>query len=195
MKASEKIDVICFGREIGRLAWNQQRAETTFQYNPDYLTKDIYSQLIPETGFIKRIASPQVFRSLDRSSFRGLPSVFADSLPDEFGNKLFKTWLESQKNKKEISALEQLTYVAHRGMGALEYKPAKSMASRNSIRLNEVVSVLKEVLESKENISKLDIDESTLLTLYKIGTSAGGVRPKVLISENISSGRMIPRRH
>jgi serine/threonine-protein kinase HipA len=65
-------------------------------------------------------------------------------------------------------------------MGAFEYKPAKSMASRNSIRLNEVVSVLKEVLESKENISKLDIDESTLLTLYKIGTSAGGVRPKVL---------------
>jgi hypothetical protein len=39
MKVLEKIDVICFGREIGRLAWNQQRAETTFQYNPDYLTK------------------------------------------------------------------------------------------------------------------------------------------------------------
>jgi serine/threonine-protein kinase HipA len=119
--------------------------------------------------------------------------MFADSLPDAFGNIIFKKWLEmNNKSLKELSVLEQLAYVANRGMGALEYEPSKEIPAASSIDLNEVIGVLKQVLPSKGDSLQQQFNSEALLNIFKIGTSAGGARPKVLISENKDTGEILP---
>jgi serine/threonine-protein kinase HipA len=119
--------------------------------------------------------------------------MIADSLPDVFGNIIFKKWLESgNKQFNQISVIEQLAYVADRGMGALEYQPSKELPLSASIDLTEIISVLKQVLSAKDGQHESTLNHEALLNIFKIGSSAGGARPKILISEHKTSGEIIP---
>lgn len=192
MSKNNIINLFCFGQEIGRLGFDENQNKSFFQYSPEFLKDTNFLNLFPETGIIKRINQTQVFSTFNNETFRGLPPMIADSLPDIFGNIIFKKWLEStNKNFNQISVLEQLAYVADRGMGALEYKPSKEIPISTTIDLTEIIEVLKEVLSTKENVTASQIQSDALLTIFKIGTSAGGARPKILISENISTGEII----
>lgn len=173
-----------------RLDENLQKSY--FQYNPSFLEKSVYSQMFPETGILKRITSKQVFSQFNNDTFRGLPPMFADSLPDDFGNIIFKTWLENKNGNQRISVLEQLAYVSNRGMGALEYKPSQALKSTDSINLDEIIEVLKQVLHTKNESSQKTLDHESLLNIFKIGTSAGGARPKILISEHKQTKEITP---
>jgi len=94
-----------------------------------------------------------------------------------FGNIIFQEWLTARGIKK-VTPLEQLAYVANRGMGALEY-------------IDEVITILEKVLKLKEGTTGKDLSELSLLNIFKIGTSAGGARPKILISEHKETGEII----
>jgi len=119
--------------------------------------------------------------------------MIADSLPDVFGNIIFKKWMESgSKEFNQISVIEQLAYVADRGMGALEYRPSKELPQSSSIDLTEIITVLKEVLQAKDEQHESRLNHEALLNIFKIGSSAGGARPKILISEHKTSGEIIP---
>lgn len=193
MAKNDIIKVFCFDTEIGVLGWDENRAVSYFQYHPDFLESNKYFNLIPKTGIITRVKEVQVFKKFNGETFRGLPPIFADSLPDMFGNIIFKSWLESNnKNFENISVIEQLAYVSDRGMGALEYKPKKVIPKSNDIDIDEIVEVLKNVLEIKGKTSAEKLSHESLLNIFKIGTSAGGARPKILISESKSDGSIIP---
>ena len=193
MAKNDIIKVFCFDTEIGVLGWDENRAVSYFQYNPDFLASNKYFNLIPKTGIITRVKEVQVFKKFNGETFRGLPPIFADSLPDMFGNIIFKSWLESNnKNFENISVIEQLAYVSDRGMGALEYKPKKVIPKSTIINIEEIVEVLKNVLEIKGKTSAEKLTHESLLNIFKIGTSAGGARPKILISESKSDGSIIP---
>jgi serine/threonine-protein kinase HipA len=119
--------------------------------------------------------------------------MIADSLPDVFGNIIFKKWMESgSKEFNQISVIEQLAYVADRGMGALEYRPSMELPQSTSIDLTEIIAVLKEVLQAKDEQHESTLNHEALLNIFKIGSSAGGARPKILISEHKTSGEIIP---
>ncbi|RQO75576.1 type II toxin-antitoxin system HipA family toxin [Pedobacter sp. KBW06] len=191
MAKNNIIDLHCFGQEIGKIGFDENRSKSSFQYNPDYLKSGIYSNLFP--FILKKVAPVQVFGQFNNETFRGLPPAIADSLPDVFGNLIFKTWLESkQKDFKKISIIEQLAYVANRGMGALEYLPGKKIPIDATINIDEIVNVLKLVLENKQDTSSDRLDSTSLLNIFKIGSSAGGARPKILISENKKTHKIIP---
>lgn len=193
MAKNEIIGVFCFNNEIGRLGFDENQNKSSFQYNPEFLKSNQYLQLFPQTGIIKRIPQTQLFSQFNSETFRGLPPMISDSLPDMFGNIIFKKWLEtSNKNFKQISVIEQLAYVADRGMGALEYRPAKVIPQTATIDLNEIIHVLKEVLKTKQETNAPALNHETLLNIFKIGSSAGGARPKILISKNIQTGEIIP---
>jgi len=132
-----------------------------------------------------------LFSQFDGETFKGLPPQFADSLPDMFGSIIFKAWLDSKEESK-ISVLEQLAYIGDRGMGAIEYKPAIKLPTDTTIDLDEIISVLKEVLDLKNSASQKQLDNQALINIFKIGTSAGGARPKILISEHKKNGTVIP---
>jgi serine/threonine-protein kinase HipA len=193
MAKNEIITLFCFNQEIGRLGLDENLHKSSFQFHPEFLQSGQYLNLFPQTGILKRTTQTQVFSQFNNQTFRGIPPMIADSLPDMFGNIIFKKWLEnSNKNFNQISVLEQLAYVADRGMGALEYKPSKDLPISNSIDLNEIISVLKSVLSIKQQTSQLILNNEALLNIFKMGTSAGGARPKILISENKLTGEIIP---
>ncbi len=191
MAKNNIINVSLFGEEIGRIGQNEEEVNTSFQFNPEFLNSNKYLNLFPKTGIIKRVPQVQVFKNFNNKTFKGLPPQFADSLPDMFGSLIFKTWLDSKK-EKSISILEQLAYVANRGMGALEYKPSKEIPSNAAIDLNEIIEVLQEVLDLKRSAQQKIINTQALINIFKIGTSAGGARPKILISEHKENGNLIP---
>lgn len=185
------ITVWCFDKEIGKIGYEEDKRRSTFQFNPAFLDSGLYTLLFP--FIIKRTKTTQVFNSFNNEHFRGLPPMIADSLPDVFGNLIFKAWLEvSNKQFEKISILEQLTYVANRGMGALEFRPVKKLPNNTTINIEEIIRILKRVLKNKQETGGEQLSSSALLNVFKIGTSAGGARPKILISQHKVNGNIIP---
>ncbi len=193
MAKNEIINVFCFNNEIGRLGFDENQTKSSFQYNPEFLKTNKYLNFFPQTGIIKRTHHTQIFTRFNNETFRGLPPMISDSLPDMFGNIIFKKWLEASSNNfKQISVIEQLAYVADRGMGALEYRPSKTIPQATTIDLTEITHVLKEVLANKHDTTATKLNHQALINIFKIGSSAGGARPKILISENSETGEIIP---
>jgi len=185
------IDVILFDKEIGKLGYDVNKKVSYFQYNPNFLESNTYTNIFPY--ILKRIKPVQVFNTFEGDTFRGLPPMIADSLPDLFGNIIFKEWFDAKyKSSKKITPLEQLTYVSNRGMGALEYRPMADIPITSTIDINEIVNVLQKVLDLKHETHAETLNEKALLNIFKIGTSAGGARPKILISEHKKTGEIIP---
>jgi serine/threonine-protein kinase HipA len=191
MAKNNHISVYIFDKEVGKIGYDENRNASFFQYHSAFLNDDTYLNLFPL--IIRKQPQTQVFDRYNNSTFRGLPPMIADSLPDMFGNLVFKTWLEQQnKTFQEISVLEQLAYVGERGMGALEYKPNKDLPANTTINIDEMAEVARLVLENKQETAGDALDNTSLLNIFKIGTSAGGVGPKILISENKATGKIIP---
>jgi len=193
MAKHEVISVFCFGEEIGRLGFDEKQLKSSFQFHPEFLEKSSYKNLYPPTGILKRIPQTQVFTQFNTDTFRGVPPMIADSLPDYFGNIIFKKWLElNDKNFRQISVVEQLAYVGSRGMGALEYRPSKTLPQATNLDLSEIITLLTKVLDAKQAIHENALNHEALLNIFKMGSSAGGARPKVLIAENSVTGEIIP---
>lgn len=191
MAKNQIVSVIFNNIEIGKMGYDENQRKSSFQFNPEFLTQNNFVNLFPY--IIRRVENVQVFSEYEGETFRGLPPGIADSLPDMFGNIVFKEWLEaSNKSFGSISPLEQLTYVGSRGMGALEFMPNKQLPFNASINLQEITEVVKKVMDVKTAVSEKGLSDTALLTIFKIGTSAGGVRPKILVSENKENGELIP---
>lgn len=182
------IDIIAFDQEIGKLGYDLDQGKSFFQYNPQFLDSGKYSRMFP--FIFTRTKPAQVFTEYQHDTFQGLPPMIADSLPDTFGNIIFQEWLTARGIQK-VTPLEQLAYVADRGMGALEYKPIKELPSTSKVNINEVITILEKVLKLKGGTTGKELNELSLLNVFKIGTSAGGARPKILISEHKDSGEII----
>lgn len=191
MAKNQVVSVIFNGIEIGKIGYDENQRKSSFQFNPEFLAQNGYVNLFPY--IIRRVANVQVFSDYEGETFRGLPPVIADSLPDMFGNIVFKEWLEaSNKSFSSITPLEQLTYIGKRGMGALEFVPNKSLPLNTSIDLQEITEIVRKVIDVKTAVTEKGLSDTALLTIFKLGTSAGGVRPKILVSENKVSGELIP---
>lgn len=188
MARDKIIDIIAFGLEIGKLGYDLDQGKSFFQYNPEFLDSGKYSKLFP--FIFKRTKQAQVFTEYQQDTFQGLPPMIADSLPDTFGNIIFQEWLTTRGIQK-VTPLEQLAYVADRGMGALEYKPIRELPNATNVNIDEVITILEKVLKLKEDTTGKDLSELSLLNVFKIGTSAGGARPKILISEHKKTGEII----
>lgn len=191
MAKNQIISVNFLDIEIGKIGYDENQKKSSFQYNPAFLEMNLYKNLFPY--IIRRRPNAQVFSEFEGETFRGLPPMIADSLPDYFGNIVFKEWLvASQKDFKNITPLEQLTYVGKRGMGALEFAHAKDIKSDITIDVHEITEIVKKVLDLKTSVQEKGLSDISLLNIFKIGTSAGGARPKILVSEHKISGELIP---
>lgn len=191
MAKNDIIEVIVFGQEIGKLGYDENKRTSFFQYNPDFLESNQFDNLFPYV--FKQIKPVQVFNKFEGNTFKGLPPMIADSLPDMFGSIVFKEWFESKNQEfTKITPLEQLTYVSNRGMGALEYRPTADIPKSTTINIDEIVDVLNKVLDLKHDTSGEALNHTALLNIFKIGSSAGGARPKILISEHKETLTIIP---
>lgn len=191
MAANSIIEVWAFGTEIGKLGYDIDQRKSYFQYSPGILESWQYPRMFP--FIFRRAKSVQVFTEYEGDTFKGLPPMIADSLPGMFGNIIFKEWFEANnKGFDKITPLEQLAYVANRGMGALEYRPVIEIPKTATINIDNVVEVLQKVLDVKKGTLEKNLSHPALLNIFKIGSSAGGARPKILISEHKETKTIIP---
>lgn len=199
MRAAEQVrvdvaDLYIWGTRVGAVAWDGERELGFFEYDPGFLQApvDLAPLMMPRA---KRIYS---FPELDRQSFKGLPGMLADALPDKFGNLLIDRWLEQQgRNKSSFSPVERLCYMGERGMGALEFRPAikQSTAVSQPLEIAELAALANRVLATKsslyEHLSDDPNDQGAALGhILAVGTSAGGARAKAVIAWNAMTGEV-----
>ena len=112
--------VILWGSDIGAVTWLSERGIGVFQYTPEFAQSGIVVAplMMPLTD------APYEFPSLSRETFKGLPGLLADSLPDKFGSTLINAWISRRgRDPGSFTPVERLCYTGTRGMGALEFKP------------------------------------------------------------------------
>jgi serine/threonine-protein kinase HipA len=122
-------------------------------------------------------------------TFKGLPGLLADVLPDRYGNELINLWLAQQgRPQNSMNPVEMLCFIGTRGMGALEFEPASEVERKTtfSVELDSLVATARKMLTQKEAfVTNLQKEESkAILEILRIGTSAGGARPKAVIAFN-----------
>lgn len=183
----KKVDaafVSLWGKKVGAVAWNEERQIASFEYDRTFLQEgfDIAPLAMP------RRAGIFSFPVLDRETFFGLPGLLADSLPDKYGNALIDLWLARKgRSKADFSPVERLCYVGSRGMGAQEFKPAIGDRTTKSVPIEvaELAELAQQILDSRGKLKvKLRGREEDINTIIRVGTSAGGARPKALIAWN-----------
>ena len=166
------LDVYYKSRIVGTLAETVNR-DIVFEYSDDWISNGF--SISPFSLPLRK----GVFVPPDnnKTGFHGLFGVFADSLPDSWGELLLKRALRKMGINPDLSSLERLAYVGSSGMGALEYYPAKSIQfATTEYGYDEIAAACMDILSSKAS-DQLDV-------LYQLGGSSGGARPKILISED-----------
>ena len=64
---------------------------------------------------MKKKAGVFRFTAENRETFKGLPGMLADSLPDKFGNALIDSWLaKNGRSAKDFSPIERLVWVGYK---------------------------------------------------------------------------------
>jgi serine/threonine-protein kinase HipA len=179
-------EVKLWGRVIGAVSLDNGNAFASFQYDPDFAKSGIQvSPLVMPLS--DRVYS---FPELAPLTFKGLPGLLADSLPDKWGNALIETWLSTQgRLPEEFSSVERLCYTGTRGMGALEFVPAKGPRPQKvaKIELDALVRLASEILQHRGELTASFSGasrERALKEILRVGTSAGGARAKAIIAWN-----------
>lgn len=177
-----RIEVYIWGHKVGAIALDPKSGYYVFAYYPQFakLGIELAPIQMPVTGF-----SPYVFAFLPEQTFKRLPALLADCLPDDFGNNLIDAWMAKKGvAKSAITALDRLAYMGKRGMGALEFKPDRTHARQSvmAIRMSTLVETARKALHG--DMSTDHLAEAALNQLIKVGTSAGGARAKATIAWN-----------
>ncbi|MBA3017556.1 MAG: type II toxin-antitoxin system HipA family toxin [Proteobacteria bacterium] len=179
---------------VGAVAWDDSRGYATFEFDPNFLKKKWnLSPLVMSIEDVSKSRSIFSFPNLNKETYKGLPGMLADSLPDKYGNKLIEAWLaRNGRDAGSFNSVERLCYTGKRGMGALEYEPATHAFddSSKSIEIEKLVRLAKDVLSDRENLKtriSAGSDEG-LLDIIRVGTSAGGARAKAIIAYNEKTG-------
>ncbi|HID7803684.1 TPA: type II toxin-antitoxin system HipA family toxin [Proteus mirabilis] len=174
---------------VGAVSFDTEKGLGSFEYDPGFIKKGV------ELSPIKMPLSNRIysFPELDFNTFKGLPGLIADSLPDDFGNAVLNAWVAGQgRSPDDITPLQRLQYTGKRGMGALEYAPATKLRSLNAsqqVEIQSLVSIAQEILDSRGNF-EVELkqngqdDREAMMSLLSVGMSAGGARPKAILAFN-----------
>ncbi|MCA8833501.1 MAG: type II toxin-antitoxin system HipA family toxin [Proteobacteria bacterium] len=190
-KAILNAKIILWGTTIGAVHWDETRELGVFEYATDFIGSgiEVAPIMMPvRTGVYD-------FPNLRNERFKGLPGLLADSLPDKYGSAMLDSWLVAQGRgggRKPLNSVERLCYTGTRGMGALEFHPAKDQAGGNKsaeIPISPLVDLAADVVANRAGQSwQLAEPKNDLANLIRVGTSAGGARAKAVLAWNKDSG-------
>ena len=188
-----------WGELVGAVAWDDATGYATFEYDSKFKSKGW--ELAPLQMPTKATKSIFTFPAMRKKSdpafdtFKGLPGLLADVLPDRYGNELINLWLAQQGRALDsMNPVETLCFIGTRGMGALEFEPTTFKESKRafSVEIDSLVDLAQKILTKKEAfVTNLqEGDEKAILEILRIGTSAGGARPKAVIAYNERTGEV-----
>jgi len=177
------IEVKCWGARVGAVALDPSSGLYVFEYDQEWSDKGV--QLAPTSMPVGGRPQRFVFPNLPPVTYHHLPSMIADSLPDDFGNALTTAYLANEGVRPEaITPLDRLAYLGSRGMGALEFRPLRGPRTRKAtaIHLSELVVAARSALAGEIDSGSGATD--AIKHLIAVGTSAGGARAKAVVALN-----------
>lgn len=192
-------EVRIWGELAGAVRWDESQQLGYFQYASNFIQKgwDLSPVKIPIAQGSRIFSFPELRKGRGESenAFNGLPGLLSDALPDKYGNKLINAWLSKNgRPENSMNPVEKLCFIGTRGMGALEFEPAQITTGIRSFKLelDSLIEVAKKILNEREAfVTNLNKDEEkAMMEILKIGTSAGGARPKAIIAYNPKTGEV-----
>ena len=185
------VEVKLWGTTVGALYQKEGDEFASFEYAPDFARSGIEPAPVAmpvRSGAIYR------FPGLSPATFHRLPGLFADSVPDKFGNKIIDQWLvQNGRDPKSFTALERLCYTGSRGMGALEFYPATGPDPVKSepLEIERLRTLAANILDQRKKVKVRLREKDAFEQIVRVGTSAGGARAKVLIAYDDSTGTVL----
>lgn len=184
------IQVKLWDKNVGLLSWDDNKGCSVFQFDKDFMQ---YGWNI--APLIAPLDSAYVQKSFPMSGnkeklYGGLPEFIADSLPDYWGNIVFQKWMEANHLlPKSVNAVDRLSFIGKRAMGALEFQPAHIQEDASiNIELSSLYELANRLFLDRQDIN-IDMSNNLIMEdLYKVGTSAGGQRPKAIIGMDEETG-------
>ena len=150
-----------------------------FRYDPAFIASGM------ELSPFKLKLTDQI-KTADSVPFDGLFGLFADSLPDGWGQLLLDRKLTAEGMAIEsLTPLDRLAFVGQNGMGALTYEPAigEDLQMGDLPELDRLAAEMHVLLQG----TPTDIIEE----LYQLGGSSGGARPKINVGYNAQTGNLM----
>ena len=179
-----------FGFPVGTFRWDEQYGIVRFEYDPSFVGRGIEPSPLMMPVQEGRIYS---FAGLDKETFKGLPGMLADALPDTYGRAMFDRWL-ALNGRTSSNPIETLCFLGKRCMGAMEFEPAMDITYNANTRfeIDTLVDVAREALSDKSSFGvNLNEDKKQAISeILRLGTSAGGQRAKAIIAYNKDTGEV-----
>lgn len=181
---NKAIAIWLWGKVLGYLSWDQHKRcslfvfeekflETGWEVAPLYCSIHSPSALVPRRGNLNKL-------------YAGLPPFVADSLPDRWGNRVFDAW--AKRNgiaSRNLTALDRLSFIGKRGMGALEFEPAQLVTGDDlPIPAAELYNIALVIQKEQQEVWLKGDSNIYLEDLYRVGTSAGGKCAKAVVAMN-----------
>ena len=190
-KPVQAIEVRIWDKTVGAVALAPNLGYYAFEYDRRFVTSGI--ELAPLTMPLAEAREPFVFVDLPELSFKRLPALLADALPDDFGNALIDAWMAGKGiDKSKVTPLDRLAYMGKRGMGGLEFKPARTpaIAGTTAIKLSRLVESARQAVRGE--LGSDHLAKAALAQIIQVGTSAGGARAKAAIAWNPATDEIRP---
>ncbi len=184
------VKVSLWGQTVGEIYWDEKRKQSCFSFSSEFVAKGL--DIAPFTASIHNplLARGEVYLGNKKDLYKGLPEFLADSLPDNWGERVMKHWADYYGGKVRLTPVDALSLMGKRSMGAFEFEPyMEKWEKPTDIKLPELYELASIIMEE----SKFPEEEDPLIhlqNLFCVGTSAGGKRPKAIIAINQETGKI-----
>jgi serine/threonine-protein kinase HipA len=183
------LKVTLWGKDVAALIWDKVKEVAVIEFFESFVNErlDLSPLMMPMDDLLRgeRIFS---FPAHKTKTFRGLPGLLADSLPDDYGNSVIDEWFAVKGIAESLTPLDRLSYIGKRGMGALEFVPAtnsKELNDSSHIEIEEMTGLANQILNQRERfVANLQSENKAIKDILRVGTSAGGAKPKAIIAYN-----------
>ncbi|MGE3757066.1 MAG: type II toxin-antitoxin system HipA family toxin [Pseudobdellovibrionaceae bacterium] len=182
-KKVDRIDVFIWDQFVGAVALDPKLGFYVFAYDKTFGKSGL--ELSPLHMPLNDTEEPFVFTDLPEITYKRLPAMLADALPDDFGNALIDRYMANKGiARTQITALDRLAYMGNRSMGALEFKPSRGPKTQKptALEMNSLVTEARNLVRG--TIDDDDNTNAALRSIIEIGTSAGGARAKAVVAWN-----------
>ena len=188
-KKVDRIEVFLWGKFVGAVALDPKLGYYVFAYDKQFGKSGI--EVSPLRMPLNDTEAPFVFTDLPELTYKRLPAMLADTLPDDFGNALINRYMADKGiSASQITALDRLAYMGKRSMGALEFKPTRGPKTEKpaALEMNSLVTEARKMV--KGTLDDDDHMSAALRSIIDVGTSAGGARAKAVIAWNDKTGEV-----
>ena len=184
------VKVCLWGQTVGEIYWDERRKQSCFSFSKDFVSKGIDIAPLTASIYNPLLAQGEVYLGNKKELYKGLPEFLADSLPDNWGERVMKHWFDHYGTKRHLTPVDALSLMGKRSMGAFEFEPyIEKWEKATDIQLTDLYKLADAIMEE----SVLPDGEDALINLQKlfsVGTSAGGKRPKAIIAIDKETGEV-----